>query len=433
MLGILWGVGSVPKIAKELSDLQVRRLKWGTDENGRPIKKMHPVGGVAGLLLQCSPPPKEQEPYFPRSWILRVKVGNSRPDLGLGSYPEVSLSIARDKARELKQKIRDGENPVLEKQAKKSALLKEQAKLVTFESLAKEFINKKDKEFKTRTQTKKLASRLETYVYPHLAKMIVGDIERAHIVAMLEPIWTTKTETADRVRSYTEAILSLAAVKGLRSGDNPARWKGNLDMSLPQRHKVSKVQHFKALPVEDMPVFMEQLTQDTTASGKALQFIIYTAARSGEVRNATWEQINLEERIWTVPADLMKMGKPHRVPLCDPAIKLLQSLSQDSKYLFPNRSGKPLSDVSISKIPKKFGHDITAHGFRSTFKDWCRKHTNYHDEVSELALAHVNDDATRSAYARDELIDKRRLLMADWAQYCLEGKQPAKVLELKKA
>ncbi len=406
----------MPKKAKELSDSEVRRL---AKKEG-----FYAVGGVAGLHLQVRPPAA--------SWILKKKVGERRREYGLGGYPDVSLSSARDKAREYAELIAGGVDPVAQRAARKSALVASQAKMVTFEDVARRFIAKKSKEYKTAIQTDKLTHRIETYAYPYIGSMLVGDIERAHILKMLKPIWETKTETASRVRANVERILDLAGVEGLRAGDNPARWKGNLELTLPLPSKVAKVEHFKALPLEDMPEFVVKLKQLEYMSAKALQFIIYTLGRSGEVRSATWSEIDLDEKVWTIPAERMKGGREHRVPLCLGAIRLLKSLPRDSEYLFYNTKGKALSDVRISKVPKELGYDVTAHGFRATFRTWAQEHTNFPEEVCELALAHVNSDRTRAAYARSELIDKRRKLMNAWERFCRDGLPKGKVVPIRR-
>lgn len=419
----------MPKIAKELSDVQVRRLTHGKVKTasrvqrrklGDPCPAYHAVGGVSGLLLQCRPPESKNK-VGARSWILRTMVGGKRRDIGLGGYPEVTLSMARKAAREVKEKIRQGIDPVGERKSLRSALLAEQAKAVTFRDLAQEYIAKKSGEFKTAKQTQKLTTQLETYAYPYLGNMEMRDIERAHIVKMLEPIWETKTETASRTRLHVERILDLAGVKGLRKGDNPARWKGNLELTFSAKAKVAKVTHYKALPVDDMPVFMAKLEGEEWMGAKALKFAILTAARSGEIRGATWDEIDFKKKVWTISAERMKSGRQHRVPLCDEAVKVLEELPRVSHHLFTGVRGGPLTDVTISKVPKRLGYDVTAHGFRATFRTWAQEYAAYAEEVVELALAHVNSDATRAAYARSELIDKRRRLMADWQHYCLNG------------
>jgi integrase len=406
----------------------VGQVKSGTNA-GNPCARFHAVGGVPGLLLQCSPP-KGDSDTGARSWILRTMVGSKRRDMGLGGYPGVTLAMARDSARKHKELIRQSIDPILEKRSAKSRLIMEQGKAVTFEMLSKEYIEKKSKEFKTAKQTQKLTNHLINYAYPFIGRMVVADIERAHIIKMLEAIWETKTETASRVRLHVERIIDLSIVKGLRTGANPARWKGNLDMSLPAPSRIAKPVHYAALPVDQIHGFLLKLQAQDWIGAKALLLIIFTAARSGEVRGATWAEIDFESKLWTIPEDRMKSGKAHTVPLSESAVELLKSLPHTGKHIFNNSRGNSLSDATISKAPKRIGYDVTAHGFRSTFKDWARKYTGYADEISELALAHVNDDKTRAAYARDELIDKRRLLMADWDRFCHQAPVSGDILTL---
>ena len=416
----------MPKLAKELSDSHVRRLKWGAVQSGpnkgKPCPKLHAVGGVGGLYLQCSPPAPGNVTYA-RSWLLKTPVGNDRPELGLGPYPEVTLAMARQKARELKEQIRQGIDPRVTKKATRSTLLAEQAKSVTFRTVSGMYIKKKARELKTAKQVQKLTAHLETYAYPYLGKLLIGDIERAHIIKMLSPIWETKTETASRVRATVERILDMAGAEGLRTGDNPARWKGNLELSLPLPSKISKVQHFAAMPADDLPEFMRELATRTTTGAMALRFGILTASRSGEIRGATWDEIDMDAKVWTIPADRMKNGRAHKVPLCGDALTLLSALPRhaDNDLVFISPRGKMLSDMTLTKVLKDMGRKFTQHGFRATFRTWAQEHTTYPEEVCELALAHVNSDATRAAYARSELIDKRRGLMRDWERFCRHG------------
>ena len=404
----------MPKKAKELSDAQIRRLAKAPG--------FHAVGGVAGLHLQVRPPAA--------SWVFKKKVGNCRREFGLGGYPDTSLARAREKAREYADLITRGVDPLVEKTARKSALEAAQAKNRTFREVAVQFIAKKSKEYKTAIQTEKLTHRVETYAYPYIGHMIVGDIERTHVLRMLKPIWETKTETADRLRSNVERILDLAGAEGLRSGDNPARWKGNLELSLPRPGKVAQRQHFKALPLKEMRNFMALLREQDWMGARALHFAILTAARSGEIRAATWEEVDLEKRVWVVPAERMKGGRVHRVPLSVGAVQVLKSLPRGSEYIFHNTKGTKLSDVSISKVPKRLGYDVTAHGFRATFRTWAQEHTSFAEEVCELALAHVNSDRTRAAYARSELLEKRRKLMMEWDRFCNNGLPKGSVVQM---
>lgn len=409
----------MPKKCTEMSDAKVRRLKHKI-VNGKPVKVTYAVGGVSGLLLQCKPPVPGRE-MGARSWILRTMVGEKRRDIGLGGYPDVTLSGAREKAREIKKRItEEAIDPVAHRKALKSALIREQAKAVTFEQAAAPYLKKKATEYKNRSQVIKLENQMKRYVYPIIGNMIVGDIEFAHIVKVISPIWETKNDTAGRIRLHIERILHLAKLDGQRDGDNPAQWTGALKEKLAKRSKVASTKSHPALPVEQLPDFLKELKTKKGVAARALEFIIYTAARSGEVRWAEWQEIDLHARTWTIPAEKMKANKEHIIPLNDDAVKLLSGMPEISTFVFAApRTNQALSDVSVSKITKPY--EITPHGFRSTFKDWCRKYTNYPDEVSELQLAHVNNDKTRAAYARDGLLDRRRLLMTEWMTFCRKG------------
>lgn len=395
----------MPKKARELSAVEVKRLSQKLG--------FHAVGGVAGLHLAVSSPSAS-------SWILRVVIGDDRPDLGLGPYPEIGVAQARDKAREAREQIRQGVDPRQSKKAAAAALRVATARALTFEAAAKACHVAKASEFRNAKHKEDWINSLERYAFPDLGSVPVAEIDLPHVVKVLKPIWTTKTETATRVRQRIESVLAWATVSTFRSGDNPARWKGNLEHALPKPSKVKKVEHHAALAWQEVGAFMADLRKRAGMGARALEFAILTAARSGEVRGATWDEIDFKAKVWTVPAGRMKAGKQHRVPLSEPAIKLLKALPrfEGSPYVFPAVRGGMLSDMSISAVTRRMGVDVVPHGFRSSFKDWCRTSTAYPDEVSELALAHVNSDATRAAYARDELLPQRQKLMAEWAKYC---------------
>lgn len=405
----------MPRKAKELTSTEVRRL---TKRPG-----LHPVGGVSGLLLQVTA-------SGATSWILRYTTGEMRRsstgkpyavrhDMGLGPFPEVTLAQAREDARKIKRKIREGIDPVAERKAAKDATRAAKAKRRTFEQVARECHAVKARDFRSEKHRADWINSLEMHAFPDLGSIPVGDIELPHVKTTLDRIWTTKTETAMRVRGRIESALTFATVSGYRRGENPARWEGNLKEVMPNPSKGRKVRHHRALPWQEVPEFMKALRKREGMGARALEFIIYTAARSGEVRAAKWDQIDLSARVWTIPAERMKAGKAHRVPLSDDAMALLESLPrfEGCDYVLPSTRGRMLSDMSISAVCKRMEVDATPHGFRSSFKDWARARTSYADEVSELALAHVNSDATRAAYARDELLPRRARLMADWARF----------------
>ncbi|UYG01758.1 integrase arm-type DNA-binding domain-containing protein [Halomonas sp. LR3S48] len=407
----------MPKKARELSAVEVKRLT----EPG-----LYAVGGVAGLHLQVAK-------TGARSWVLRATVGAKRRDIGLGGYPDTPLASAREKAREAREKIQQGIDPVAERRALRSALLAQQVRDITFEQCAAEVIKKKQAESRNAKHAQQWENTLKTYAYPVLGKMAVADVDLAHVLKVLQPDWETKTETMTRVRQRIEAVIAWATVHGHRSGDNPARWKGNLDAILPKPSKVTKVKHHKALPIDDMGEFVANLRQQKGVAALALEFTILTATRSGEVRGATWAEIDLDNAIWTIPAGRMKTEKEHRVPLSKEALKLLKRLPHDSELVFPAPKGGKFSDAALAAVLKRMGVDATVHGFRSTFRDWSAERTSYPHHVCEMALAHTIKNAAEAAYRRGDLMEKRTKLMQDWAKFCGTIQPKGEVVPLRKA
>lgn len=257
---------------------------------------------------------------------------------------------------------------------------------------------------------------------------LIDEVSTDNIVAILRPIWLTKSETASRLRGRIEQVLSAAKALGLRSGDNPALWRGHLDVLLPKRPKLTRGHH-KAKPYAEVPALMERLGKLTGISTFALRFTILTAARSGEVLGATWREIDLEAAVWTVPKQRMKMGREHRVPLSPAAVEVLGSVEplrpendDGSAFVFPGQKpGRPFSVMALTMVMRRLKVDATVHGFRSAFRDWCAEETNHSREVAEQALAHVVGDATERAYRRGDALEKRRALMAEWAAFCGAG------------
>lgn len=390
--------------AKELSALEVNRL-------AKP--GLYFVGGVAGLALQVSP-------SGARSWILRATVGTRRRDIGLGGFPDVTLAGARDAARISRDKIKSGIDPVEEGKAKRNALAAAEASAIIFSDAAAKYIAAHESGWKNAKHAAQWSATLETYAFPTIGKLRVSSIETAHVVEILESIWTTKTETASRLRGRIESVLDWATVRGFRKGENPARWRGHLDKLLPARAKVQKVDHHAALPYSDMGAFMVELAKVEGMGAKALAFAILTATRSGEVRGATWAEFDLKAAIWTIPAARMKAEKEHRVPLSDDAVALLNALPRIDgvAFVFPSAKNGQLSDMTLTAVLRRMNKPVTAHGFRSTFRDWAGETTAYPREVIEHALAHQLKDKAEAAYARGTLFDKRRRLMADWAKHC---------------
>lgn len=394
----------MPKKAKELSALEVARLK---------APGLHAVGGVAGLHMQVTD-------RGARTWVLRVTIGDRRRDMGLGGFPDVTLATARDKARTAREKIELGLDPIAERQLAKSAMLASAAAAKTFAECATGFIDAKSAEWRNTKHRQQWVNTLETYAGPVIGKLQVRDVTLAHILKILEPIWKIKTETADRLRGRIENVLDWATVRGFREGDNPARWRGHLDKLLASPGRVQKVEHHAAVAVADMGAFMVRLRAAKGMGARALEFAILTAARSGEVRGASWSEIDLEAGTWTVPGERMKAGKTHRVPLSPAALALLESLPrfEGTDVAFPSTRGKPLSDMTLSAALRRMGLDAVPHGFRSTFKDWASERTTYPPEMSEMALAHTISDKVEAAYRRGDLFEKRRQMMTDWADFC---------------
>lgn len=393
----------MPRKTTELGALAVSRMT---------AQGLYSVGGVVGLYLQVSS-------QSARSWILRVKVGERRREIGLGGYPDVTLAQAREKAREAREKILRGIDPVEEKRAVSSALRARQKMEITFRQAATRLIESKKAEWKNAKHAAQWGSTLETYAYPVIGEILVQHVELAHVLEILEPIWTTKTETATRLRGRLENVLDWATVHCYRKGDNPATWKGRLDKILPKPSKVTKVKHHDALPYAEIASFMLELGKREGMGARCLEFAILTAARSGEARGARWEEIDMDKAIWTVPAERMKMAKEHRVPLSQAAMNLLASLPRTRcGYIFPSAKDGMLSDMTLSAILRRMEVDAVPHGFRSTFRDWAAEQTNHPREVAEQALAHGNENKVEEAYQRGDLFDKRRKLMADWANFC---------------
>jgi integrase len=419
----------MPRRAKELTALAVEKLK----PDGTNRRVMVGPMDCAGLHLRIEGGTK--------SWALRIKVDDKRRDIGLGSYagkanmsdadaaklPGLSLAEARVKARELRMAARRGDtiiSPTVAKveieKASKQAQLIAIAKSKSFKECALGCINDKRSGWKSEKHAKQWSATLETYAYDKIGELPVGSIDRGLVLDVLRPIWEEKNETANRLRGRIEAVLNWAKVSGYRDGDNPAVWKGNLSHVLSEQKKLARGHH-AALPYADLGDFMAALRKRDGISPRALELAILCASRSAEIRLATWAEIDLAGRLWTIPAERMKAAKEHRVPLSDAAIKLLNSVPRvdGSAFIFPAPQGGALSDMALTAVLKRMGHtDLTQHGFRSTFRDWAGETTAYPREVIEHALAHLLKDKAEAAYQRGDLLAKRARLMADWSAYC---------------
>lgn len=370
-----------------------------------------------------------------RSWLYRYKRDGKTRDIGLGSAAgahAVPLAEARDKAADLRRLTKAGIDPLAERdriEAERAAKAQADAiKAITFRQVADAYINAHDASWRNAKHRLQWRSTLETYAYPHMGDLPVGDVATSHVMAALEPIWTTKPETASRVRGRIECILDYARSREWRKGENPARWRGHIANMLPARNRVAKVEHHAALPWRDMGAFMKTLRARDALAARALEFTILTACRTSEALSARWNELDLSAKIWTIPAERMKAGREHRVPLSQAALDLIDVLKllrpeddhAGDALLFPgNRMKRPLSQMSMLMLLRRMDRaDLTVHGFRSTFRDWCAEITAYPHEMAEIALAHTVTDKVEAAYRRGDMIEKRRRLMDDWAEYC---------------
>jgi integrase len=357
-----------------------------------------------------------------KSWLFMWKKDGKRREMGLGSLNAVTLADARQRATECRRQLADGLDPIDERDAKKAARAASAATAITFEQCAETYLASHEAGWRNAKHRQQWRNTLATYVYPIFGSIPVAEVNTENVLAALTPIWSTKAETATRVRGRIEAILDFAKVKGLRQGENPAQWRGHLAHTLPAKAKIAGVKHHAALPCEEMPTFMKALQGRAGIGALALRFAILTAARSGEVRLATWAEIDLEKNLWIVPAIRMKAGREHRVPLSRQSVELLEHVqplaSGPPALIFPGLQGKPLSDMSLTAALRRMKRgDLTAHGFRSSFRDWAGDHTNISREVIEAALSHVIGDKAEQAYRRGDAIDKRRVLMTAWGNF----------------
>lgn len=402
----------MPRKAKELSAIEVKRL---TNPG------YHFVGEVPGLALQVLP-------TGGRSWVLRTMVGTRRRDMGLGSYPEVSLADARTKARDARNSIREGIDPIAVSQAARSALKAATATVMTFDQAAAKYITAHRAGWRNPKHILQWEATLSTYASPIIGALSVADIRLPHILAVLEQpiegetLWKSRTETASRLRGRMEVILDWCKGRGYRSGDNPAAWKGNLDAQLPKPGKLKGDNHHAALSLDDMGAFMAELRQREGTAARALEFTILCASRSSEVFGMKWSEVDRAAGVWTIPGTRMKAGREHRVPLSKAALKVLDGLPvfEDNKdgTVFVAPRGGMLSNMAMTQIMRRMGREEVPHGFRSTFRDWASERTSYPSEMAEMALAHTISNKVEAAYRRGDMMEKRRSMMTAWAEFC---------------
>jgi integrase len=380
-------------------------------------------GGLYLVIQKSTRTPKDGElPGVRKTWSFRWRdrrTGRLR-EKGLGVFGkrDVSLDEARDLAGDYRQIVRDGGDPIEECRRKRQALLADLNRNKTFGWCAEQYIAAHEAGWTNPKHVEQWRSTLDTYA-ARLKAMPVSAIDTPEVLSCLRPIWETKNETASRVRQRIEKVLGWARVSGFREGDNPARWKNHLENLLAKPSKVKKVKHHSALHYDQVGDFMARLKRKKGFGAEAVEFLILTATRVGEVAAARWEEIDLDKKTWTIPAERMKANKEHVVPLSTQAVALLESQSKSGDYLFPGRKSEShLSGASLLKTVKDLDADLTVHGFRSTFRDWAGETTAYPREVIEMALAHQLKDKAEAAYARGNLLEKRRKLMKDWASYC---------------
>jgi integrase len=356
-----------------------------------------------------------------KRWAFRFMLNGRQHEMGVGGLNKVSLADARKKASDARLLLSGGRNPLIHKHEKETERAAEKARSMTFDQCAEVYISAHEVAWKNEKHRQQWRNTLATYVSPVFGLIPVQEVDTDHILRAIEPIWTKKTETARRLRGRIEVILDWAKVRGYRTGENPARWRGHLSHLLPARTKVRLVKHHAALRYAEIPTFMKELRETEGKSAAALEFLILTAARTSEAIYAHWREIDMKHETWTVPAERMKARREHRVPLSPPAIAVLKGAKElKGDYVFPGRTpARPLSNMALLMTLGRMNRgEITAHGFRSTFRDWAAERTNFPNEVVEAALAHAIESKTEAAYRRTDFFERRRQLMDDWAEYC---------------
>lgn len=408
----------MPRIARELSAVEVSRLT---------APGLVAVGVVPGLHLQITP-------TGARSWTLRIKIGDKRRDMGLGPYPGVTLAQAREKARQAREVVDAGQDPILERQRAQSSLRASQSLEKTFAWCATQYIAAHADGWRNAKHGQQWVNSLQTYAFPVMGEMLVRDVAQAHVLQVLEPIWRTKNETASRLRGRIEKVLEWAAGRRYRDQTNPARWQGGLRSMLPAPAKIQRTVHHPALLIDDLPAFIAQLRQREGMAARALEFVTLTAARSGEARGATWAEFDLDAKVWTVPGERMKAGKEHRVPLSTQALALVNALprSDGSPFVFFAPRGGRLSDMALTAVMRRMGVDAVPHGMRSTFRDWAGDRTNFARDLIEQALAHALESKVEAAYRRGDALAKRANVMQAWADFIDVQRRPAAVTNIKR-
>jgi integrase len=384
---------------------------------GRAMKRQCSLNDGGGLYFVSRPPNGA-------SWIFRFSRHGKDRWMGIGQYPTVMLGDARARATDARRLLIDDVDPIENRRQQRAQTKLQLVRQMTFAQCAALYIGSHKTAWRNAKHSAQWDTTLKTYVYPLIGSLPVAAVDTSLVMKVLQPIWNAKPETASRLRGRIEAILNWATVSEFRTGLNPARWRGHLDNLLPARNKIARVEHHAALPYVDVPAFMVKLLQQEGVAARAFEFLILTAARTGEVIGARWPEINLREKLWTIPAERMKAGKEHRVPLSPRAVEILEAIrpgpSEADGFVFPgNKAKKPLSNMAFLMLLRRMERvGMTAHGLRSSFRDWCAERTNFPSEVAEMALAHAVGSKVEAAYRRGDLYGKRQQLMDHWATFC---------------
>ncbi len=385
----------------------------------------YPDGG--GLYLQVSESGS-------KSWLFRFALNGKERQMGLGPFHTVTLAEARAAAVECRKLLLAKIDPLEARKARLAGEALDAARSITFAECAAAYIKAHRAGWKNAKHADQWTNTIETYCGPVFGGLPVAGVDTGLVLKVLEPIWTTKHETATRLRARIENVLNWATTRGYRTGDNPARLRGHIDNLLPAISKRRRVKHHPALPYDELGAFIALLRKQEGIAARALEFTILTAARTGEVIGATPSEFDLDAALWTIPAGRMKAEKEHRVPLSPRAVEIIREIGKTHKgaFVFPGgKEGKPLSNMAMLELLKRMGRDdLTVHGFRSSFRDWASERTNYPREVCEMALAHSVSDQVEAAYRRGDLFEKRRRLMAEWARHCDSPKSTSKVISL---
>lgn len=381
------------------------------------VEKLSKPGAYAdggNLYLQITP-------NGTKSWLLRYMRDGKARKMGLGPFPLVTLAMAREKAIDARRKLLDDIDPIDQRREQRLARRAAHAKAITFRQASEKYVESHRAGWKSAKHASQWGNTLDAHVHPVFGDLSVDAIDVGLVLKALEPIWTTKPETASRVRGRIESVLDWATARKLRSGENPARWRGHLDNLLPARNKLAKVTHFASLPYSEIGDFLAGVRALEGVSPRALEFTILTASRTNEALKAKWDEFDLAARLWTIPPERMKAGIEHRVPLSDWALEILEGLPREDSnpHVFIGQRAKSLSTMALLLVLRRMKRDdVTVHGFRACFKTWCSEQTSYPSEIVEMSLAHAVGSKVEQSYRRTDLLEKRRRLLRDWSDYC---------------